>query len=103
DPGARILHKDRRPVIDVVARGIDHLLAYERVNARQTNHSLHELAIRFRVIGGPALKAAEEVAAHVIAETREGPFDFVLRADGHLSLVVVLVSANAPALICEQS
>src|SRR5437016_3601272 len=103
DPGAGIFHKNPRPVINIVASGVDHLLGHVSVDACQANDALHELTIRFGVVGGPALKATKAAVRHVVVETSEGPLDSVFGPDGHALLVFLLISVNSAALVSEQS
>ena len=103
DPSAGIFDKDPGPVVDVVACRVDHVLADIRIDARQANDALDELAIRFRIIGGPALEAAKAAVGHVVVKTRKGPFDFLFGTDGHVLFVFFFLVSAAPALVSEQA
>ena len=86
---------------------VHHLLGHVRVDARQANEALHELAIRFRIVRGPALKAAAKAAAiaHVVVKSGEGPFHPLPGADRHLFGVVffLLKTVEAAALVGKQA
>src|SRR4029077_18797853 len=67
-PGAGVLDEDPGPVVDGVVGAVDHLFLDLGVDAGEAANAHHELAIRFRVVGGPALKTAEGAAsgAHAV-------------------------------------